>query len=486
MRFNMKALVGVLGWNRFWKRALGGQFVEVRVGGAEKVLKSCWDLVEVKARTRKIFILVLNGRSVRIHGKRHLDQNTEHRISETWKLNWDRHNQLHNLCQSRSTKEAKWRSSSAHSLWKWIWSANSPSISQNKTNQSTNKSDKAQFPWTPTRIHHLKLPFTEIKSDSRQPKGQSHHRWTYKINIQPQKMRQITKHKITTNTTHNTNTEQNQKKNHPTILHHSPTSDVLFLFIEIRSLNNFSHHHQIRQCLMICQHPMSFFSSSRSDHWTISLIIIKFDNVWWFVNIRCPFSLDRDQIIEQFLSSSSNSTMFDDLSTSDVLFLFIEIRSLNNFSYDDEIRQCLMICQHPMSFFSSSKSDHWTISLIMMRFVNVWWFVNIRCPFSLHRDQIIEQFLLAGWDSSMFDDLSTSDVLFLFIEIRSLNNFSHHHHIRQCLMICQHSMSFFSSSRSDHWTISLIMMRFVNVWWFVNIRCPFSLHRDQIIEQFLS
>ena len=145
-----------------------------------------------------------------------------------------------------------------------------------------------------------------------------------------------------------------------------------------------------------------------------------------------------------------------------------------------------MIWQHPMSFFSSSRWDHWTISLIIITFVNVWWFGNIRCPFSLHRDEIIEQFLWSSSHSSMFDDLTTSDILFLFIEMRSLNNFSHHHHIRQCLMIWQHPMSFFSSSRWDHWTIALIMMRFVNVWWFGNIRCPFSLHRDEIIEQFLS
>ena len=132
--------------------------------------------------------------------------------------------------------------------------------------------------------------------------------------------------------------------------------------------------------------------------------------------------------------------MFDDFATSDVLFLFIEMRSLNNFSHNDEIRQCLMIWQHPMSFFSSSRSDHWTISLSRMRFVNVWWFGNIRCPFSLHRDEIIEQFLLARWDSWMFDDFATSDAFFLFIEMRSLNNFSHNDEIRQCLMIDEEAM----------------------------------------------
>ena len=189
---------------------------------------------------------------------------------------------------------------------------------------------------------------------------------------------------------------------------------------------------------------MSFFSSSRWDHWTISLSKMRFGNVWWFGNIRCPFSLHRDEIIEQFLLARWDSAMFDYFATSNVLFLFIEMRSLNNFSYDDEIRQCLMIWQHLMSFFSSSRWDHWTISLIIITFVNVWWFGNIRCHFSLHRDEIIEQFLWSSSHSSMFDDLATSDILFLFIEMRSLNNFSEDHEIRQCFMISQHPMSFFS------------------------------------------
>ena len=263
------------------------------------------------------------------------------------------------------------------------------------------------------------------------------------------------------------------------------TSDILFLFIEIRALYKFPQHHCIRQCVMIDQHPMSFFSSSRSHHWTKFLKIMRFANVWWLTWNRCPFSLYRDEIIEEFLWRWAHSPMFDDLPTFDVTFLFIEIRPFYSFSENDEIRQCLMIDRYPMSFLSSSRSGHWTISLKMNTFANIWSLINILLSFSLHRDQIIEQFRWRWTYSRMFDGSATFGVLFLFFDMILLNNFSYHHNILHCLMIDQHPMSFFSSSGWDHWTISLKMKAFANVWWLTNIWCPFSLDRDQIIEQFL-
>ena len=205
---------------------------------------------------------------------------------------------------------------------------------------------------------------------------------------------------------------------------------------------------------MTDKHPKSFFSSSRSDHKTISLSIITFANVWWFTNIRCHFSLHRHEIIEQFLLWSTHSPMFDHRPSSDLPFLIIKMRSLNKFSDDEHIRQCLMIYQHPMSFSSSSRSDNWTISLIITTFPNVRCLPNTRCLLSLHRDEIIEKFHWGWTHSPMVDDWAASDV-------------------------------FFSLSRWDHWAISLIITTFANVWWFTNIRCPFSRYRHEIIEQFL-
>ena len=210
-----------------------------------------------------------------------------------------------------------------------------------------------------------------------------------------------------------------------------------------------------------------------------------FANLSWLTNIRRLFSLHPDHIIEQFLSPLSHSPMFDDFATSNVLFLFIETRSLNHFSEDDETRPCLMISQHPMSIFSSSRWDHWKTSLSIIRFANVWWLTNIRCAIIVHQDNIIEQFHWRWTHSPIFDNWLTSDVLFRLIEIRLFNNFPQHHHIRQCLINHQHPMYFFYSSRSDHWTIYLSIITFANVWWFTNIQCPPPHHRDQINEQFL-
>ena len=239
---------------------------------------------------------------------------------------------------------------------------------------------------------------------------------------------------------------------HLRMFDHSPTSDVLFLLIEMRLFKNFSHHHHIRQCLIIDEHPMSFFYSSKWDHWTISLIIKTFANVWSLTNIRCPFSLHRDEIIEQFLWRWTHLPMFNPWATSDVPFGFIEIRSLKNLSR-------------------------------MNTYANVWSLTNIRCPFSLHRDEIIEEFLSASSHSPVFYHLPTSDVLFLFMEMRSLKNFSYDEYICECLIIHQHPMSFFSWSRWDYSRISLSIITFANVWSLTNMRCCFFVAGGFIIKQ---
>ena len=232
---------------------------------------------------------------------------------------------------------------------------------------------------------------------------------------------------------------------------HWPRSGVLFLFMEMRSLNNFSDDEHIRECWMIGRHAMSFFRSSRWDHMKISLIIMKFANVWSLKNIRCPFCVHRDEIIEEFLLWWTHTPMFDRWPRSDVRFLFIEMRSLEKFSDHEDLRQCLIIDQHRMCFFSSLRWDHWRISLIIITFAKVLSLTNIRCPFSLEGDEITEEFLLSASHSPMFRHWTICDVLFLFSEIRSLRNFSDDVDIRQSLIVGQHAMSFYFSSRWDHW-----------------------------------
>ena len=156
--------------------------------------------------------------------------------------------------------------------------------------------------------------------------------------------------------------------------------------------------------------------------------------------------------------------MFDHWPISDLRLLFVEFRSCNNFCYDEHIHQYLIIYQHSMPFFSSSKWDHSSNSLKMNTFANIWSFTNIRCPFSHHRNEIIPQFLWRWTHSPKFDHWPTSDVLFLYIELRSFINFSYHHKIRECLTIDQNPMSFLYSSRPNQWKISLTMRIFPNVW----------------------
>ena len=207
------------------------------------------------------------------------------------------------------------------------------------------------------------------------------------------------------------------------MFNHLPISYFLFLFMEMMSLNNVSDDHNIRQCLIIDRHRMSFFSSSRWDHWTfsvtmntfpviliidrhpmsffpswrwdhwrISLTMDTFGNVSSFSVIRCSSSFHRYDIIQQFFLAGSHSPMFDHW-------------------------------RIPGVSFCSSRWDHWTISLKMNTFDNLWSLPNIWCPFCFHRDQMVEQFVLAAWHSRMFDHSPTCAVLFLFIEIISLDNF---------------------------------------------------------------
>ena len=168
-----------------------------------------------------------------------------------------------------------------------------------------------------------------------------------------------------------------------------------------------------------------------------------FPIVWSFNNIRCLFSPHRHVIIQEFLLPSTYSPIFHDSPTSNVLFLFIEMRSLNNFSYHHNIPKCLINYQHPTFFFSPSRWDHWTISLKMNTFANVWSLTITRWPFSPHRDKIIQKFFLATSHSPMLNNWPTSDVLFLFVESRSLNKLSEDEQIHQCGIIDQHPISFF-------------------------------------------
>ena len=203
------------------------------------------------------------------------------------------------------------------------------------------------------------------------------------------------------------------------MFHHWPTSDVLFLLIEMISFYNWSEDDEFHQCFIVDQHLMYSFSSSRWGHFRISLSRMNFTNVSSLTNIRCAFCAHPNEIILQFLLRWWISPMFYQWRASDVVFVFIQMRSFYNLSYDKEFHQCFIIDQRWMYFFSSSRWDHFTISLITMNFTNVSSLSKVRCTFCLHRDAIILELLLAGWISPMFHHSAISEVLFLFIHMRA-------------------------------------------------------------------
>ena len=272
----------------------------------------------------------------------------------------------------------------------------------------------------------------------------------------------------------------------------------------------------ISQCFIIDQHLMYVFSSSRWDHFRISLTMRNFTNVSPLTNISCTFSLHPDEIILQFLLAGWISPMFHHWVTSDVLFSssrwdhfrifrrmmnFTNVSSLPNirctFSlHPDEIilefvspwwiSQCFIIDQHLMYVFSSSRWDHFRISLTMRNFTNVSPLTNISCTFSLHPDEIILQFLLAGWISPMFHHWVTSDVLFSSSRWDHFRIFRRMMNFTNVLIIAQHPMYFSYASRWDHFRISLIMINFTDLSSLTNIRCTFRLHQNEIILKLLS
>ena len=195
------------------------------------------------------------------------------------------------------------------------------------------------------------------------------------------------------------------------------------------------------------------FFSSRWDHWRISFMIITFVNVLSLTNSGCPFSLHRNFIIEEFLLGWTHWRMFDDWFTSDVLFLFIGVRSLENFCHHYHFREYCIIDQRPISFFFLSRWDDVKISLTMNPFANGLWLTNGGCPFCPRRDEIIEEFLSLCSPSPMFYHWPTSDLVFVVIEMRWLKNFTDYAHIRRCFIIEKRRISFFVSSRWGNWGI---------------------------------
>ena len=112
-----------------------------------------------------------------------------------------------------------------------------------------------------------------------------------------------------------------------TICHHSPTSDVVFLFIKMRRFQNFFHHAEFQQCFIIDQRPMFFFYSSEWDHFRIPSIMMNFNNISSFTNVGCCFAVHQNEITLGFFWRWWISGISHHWGVSDVGFLFIKMKS---------------------------------------------------------------------------------------------------------------------------------------------------------------
>ena len=205
----------------------------------------------------------------------------------------------------------------------------------------------------------------------------------------------------------------------PNLFQHWPTSDVLCLFTKMRSYRNFSHHDEFHEYFIIDLHPMLFFSSSKWDHFRISLRMMNFNNISSVSNIQYSFSFREHTIVLQFLWRWWISAIFHHWRASDVLFLFIKIRSFQNFAQDDEFLEYFISEPREILFFFSWKWDHFRISLSMLSSKCISALTNDRCYFSLQQNEIIFEFLSSWGISTMLRHWPTCDVVFLLIKIRS-------------------------------------------------------------------
>ena len=139
---------------------------------------------------------------------------------------------------------------------------------------------------------------------------------------------------------------------------------------------------------------------------------MNFKNIPTLTNVRCCFFLDRNEVILEFLLACWISTIFLHWPRSDVLSLFMEMRSFYNLSHHHAFQQYLIIDQRPMFFSCSSKWDHFKISLKMMNCKNLLSLTNIGCTLSLDQNGMILEFLWRWGISSIFHDWPTFDVLF--------------------------------------------------------------------------
>ena len=164
---------------------------------------------------------------------------------------------------------------------------------------------------------------------------------------------------------------------------------------------------------------MFFFSSSRWDYLSISLRTMNFKTIASFSNILCSFFCHQNAMIWKFLWLYWMSVIFQDCSTSVVVFFLIRIRSFRNFSHEQGFQKCSILEYTPMFFCSSLKCDHFRISLRMINFNNVVLLTTVRCCVCLQQNEVLWEFLWGSSNATIFRHWPMPDGVFLVMRIIS-------------------------------------------------------------------
>ena len=156
--------------------------------------------------------------------------------------------------------------------------------------------------------------------------------------------------------------------------------------------------------------------------------MMNFNNIWSLSNVRCSSFLDESAMILGFLWRWWVSTIFHDWPMSHVVFLFMKMTSFYNFSHNAEVEQYFVADEGSVFFFCGSKWNDFKMFLKMMNFNNIWSLTGDGGAFSLHKNQVIFEFLGKWWISRIFEHWGTSNGLFLFMIMISVSVVCH----REC------------------------------------------------------
>ena len=291
----------------------------------------------------------------------------------------------------------------------------------------------------------------------------------------------------------------------------------------IMNFNNISSLTNVKCSCFLHENEIGFMAVSD----VLFLEMILFENLWWRISTifyhwgggECPFSLNRNVSVLEFLwrvcwvsnniwsarsllfsfGCQQNGIIWDFASgwwisrifghwpTSDIHYPLMKMRSF----YEQEFQKCSIVKYTPMFFCSSSKWDHFTISLMMINFNSVVSLTAVWCYLCLEQNEVPWEFLWGSWNATISHHWPTPDVVFLVVKIILFQKFSEQHHqFQQLFIIDQGPMFFYSASKWVDFriplstTISGSIMNFDNISSLTNVSYSLSLHVNWMVLVF--